>query len=193
MGTKTWIRISLLLMCGVAYAQVAPAPAPPADVTTGGAPAPATAAAPTAASGPLITPGVATLGDLDRIQSQIVMTQARTRLAESQQALVKAEGSDKDAPAAQEAEPDVGAAPVVAGVFGTADRPYARFLLAGGGQTVGRKGDVISDGYRVEHVDVDKVVIKDRKGREIVARFSGKAPVVSSGAELKPTAVGDVR
>lgn len=196
METKYWVGLGLALACSLAFAQqVAPAPppapgvapqpagvpAPAVDSTSTGTPAvPAAAPVPTA---PLITPGVATLGDLDRIQSQIVMTSAKARLAESRQALAKAEGSRTEESIVEDS------APVVAGVFGSAERPYAKFLLAGGGQTIGRSGDMISDGYRVEHVGVDKVVIKDKKGRTIVARFSGTAPAgASSSSEARSQA-----
>jgi len=172
MVSKHWAGLVLAFLSGAALAQTAPAPA---ETPTAADPVAVAAPAPGA---PLITPGVATLGDLDRIQSEIVMSQARTRLAESRQSLAKAEGSS----AADGFGEDI--APVVAGVFGPADRPYAKFLLAGGAQMIGRAGDALSGGYRVVQVGIDKVVIKDRKGRQIVARFSGTAP--TTGPDSPP-------
>ena len=168
MVIKLLISIGLVLATNGATAQELKAPP---------APAPVTGPVLQAQAPPLVTPGVATLGELDRVQSQIVLMNAKAKLAESRKALATAQGRG------EEEETTVESAPVVAGVFGSTARPYAKFLLAGGGQTIGRRGDLISDGYRVEHVGVDQVVIKDKKGRRIIARFSGTAPVRASSAD----------
>jgi type IV pilus biogenesis protein PilP len=167
-----------VLWSGVAAAQEAPAPAP--------APT-APPAAPAEQLRPLAIPGAATLGDLDSIQGQILLAEAKAKLADARVNLAKAEGNDVDG----------GGPPVVAGVFGPADHPYARFLLSDGSQLIGREGDVLSGGYRVVRIGVDKVVIKDKKGREVVARFSGSAPAAQTpaspqqqAASPRPTAPG---
>lgn len=127
--------------------------------------------------------GVPTLGDLDRVQGQIIMAEARRQLAEAQQALAKLQEADK-------ADGAANVAPVVTGVYGTANDPYARFLLADGGQQVGRAGDLLPGSFKVVHVSVEKVIITDRRGRKHVARFSRTAPsaVESSAASGAPSA-----
>lgn len=164
-----FLALALAFACLQAQAQdVAPAPA-------------AVAPAPVATDPvrPLNNPGGATLGDLDRIQGEVLLAQARAKLADARLALSKAEGSTSDL--------DTSGPPVVAGVFGPAEHPYARFLLADGSQLIGRNGDALSGGYRVVRVGVDKVVIRDKKGREVVARFSGTAPA-SQGMPAAPAA-----
>lgn len=163
--------ISALLLAasfGVAHAQaVAPAPSPAANDA---AAAPATTPTPAPAPTPVAMPGVATLGDLDRIQSETVMAEAQRKLAEARKALETAQGV---AAATDDGSLD---APVVAGVYGAGSAPYAKFLIPGGGQVAGATGDQLPGGYRVVHVDVDRVVIRDRKGHEVVARFSASLP-----------------
>lgn len=112
----------------------------------------------------------ATVGALDAIQGEILLAEAKAKLAESRMALAKAEGSSAES----------GTPPIVAGVFGPADHPYARFLLSDGSFLSGREGDQLTGGYRVVRIGVDKVVIKDSKGREVVARFSGSTPPAES-------------
>lgn len=118
---------------------------------------------------------VPTIGDLDRVQAEIIMAEARKQLAEAQQALAKLRG---DAPSEKEAT-----APVVTGVYGTAKDPYARFLMADGGQMVGRAGDTLPGSYKVVHVSVEKVVIADARGHKRVARFSRSAPTAATSSE----------
>lgn len=163
------LALALLWSSVNAMAQDA-APAAAADPAV----APPTAAAPIDQPRPLNNPGGATLGDLDRIQGEILLAEAKAKLADARLALAKAEGSSTDL--------DHAGPPVVAGVFGPVDRPYARFLLADGSQLIGRDGDALSGGYHVVRVGVDKVVIRDRKGREIVARFSGSVPSAINSA-----------
>lgn len=171
----------LMLMAVTAVAQDAPQPAPaptgqpgPGQTPPAVAEVGAAVQSPQAAAVvvPLNNPGGARLGDLDRIQSEILLAEARTKLAQAKKSLAEATG----------AEIDGGGLPVVAGVFGPASKPYARFLMEGGTQMIGREGDTIGGGFRVVRIGVDRVVIKDRNGREVVARFSGTAPVSSPSA-----------
>lgn len=170
MASKTLHVLALGMFCAstAAFAQTAAPPAADPAAT------PAPAVMPVEQPRPLNNPGGATLGDLDRIQGEILLAEAKVRLVDARLNLAKAEGSAPDL--------DASGPPVVAGVFGPAEHPYARFLLGDGSQLIGRDGDQLSGGYRVVRVGVDKVVIKDNKGREVVARFSGSAPAVQSSA-----------
>ena len=184
------LALALCMVSAGALAQepaVAPAPVPAAPSASAPADAAASVAAPAADSvvaapppasqpWPLNNPGGGSLGDLDRIQSEIVMAEARTKLADARLSLSRAEGTGVDLDIVTSGPP------VVAGVFGRADAPYARFLLPDGSQMIGRTGDQLGGGYRVVRIGVDKVVIKDKKGQEIVARFNGSAPVKPGSA-----------
>jgi type IV pilus biogenesis protein PilP len=132
------------------------------------APQPVTSAP--VAPAPVPASGVHTIGELDRIQSELIIAQARRQLAEAKKALEQTQG---------DADPNATAAPlipVVAGVFGPQAQPYARFLLGAGAEAIGRPGDVLPGNFRVVSVSVERVVIKDRAGRVQIARFSSTPP-----------------
>lgn len=141
----------------------------------------AAAAAPALAADGMRAP---TIGDLDRVQGQIVMAKAQLELANAQQSLKKLRGEE----VVQQA-PD--APPVVTGVFGPANSPYARFAFADGSQQTARPGDLLAGDYRVVTVSVERVVIVNSRGRKLEARFARSAPA----AEASPgssAAGGDV-
>lgn len=177
MANNTWRLVALLglLVAGSSLAQER-APAGPSTAAAAPHAEPADARPPEA--------GVATFGDLDRIQSQILMMQAQLKLIQAQDALAKAEGTTPTGASS--------ATPVVAGVFGTEARPYARFLLGNGAEATGRPGDVLPGDFRVVYVGVDKVVIKDRKGHMITANFSSSAPPTSDARSV-PARAGTAR
>lgn len=209
MASKTLALLALALcMASIdAYAQeAAPAPAPvidpaapasdavesPAEAAAISPVAPAAALPPPAPTQPwpLNNPGGGTLGDLDRIQSEIVMAEARAKLADARINLSRAEGTGVDLDIVTSGPP------VVAGVFGTSEAPYARFLLPDGSQMIGRVGDQLGGGYRVSRISVDQVVIKDKKGQQIVARFNGTSPAKNANAgagAANPNPAGIVR
>ncbi len=177
-STRRTIIVGALFLGGLLQAQaqqqaVGPAIAPQAVE-------PVAAPAPVAAPTPTLAPGVHTIGDLDRIQSELIIAQARKQLAEAKKALADAQGIQ--GPVAEAAP----LTPVVAGVYGTQAQPYARFLLGAGAEAVGRPGDVLPGDFRVVSVSVEKVVIKDRRGRSQIARFSATPPEHSAAAPATP-------
>ncbi len=179
-STRRAIIVGALFLGGVLQVQaqqqqaVAPAIAPQAVE-------PVAAPAPVAVPTPTLTPGVHTIGDLDRIQSELIIAQARKQLAEAKKALADAQGIQ--GPVAEAAP----LTPVVVGVYGTQAQPYARFLLGAGAEAVGRPGDVLPGDFRVVSVSVEKVVIKDRRGRSQIARFSATPPEHPAAAPATPT------
>lgn len=118
---------------------------------------------------------IRTLGDLDQIQGEALVADARLQLATAQAALAKVSGDADDTALGS-------GAPMVTGVFGPVGEPYAKFVYANGVETLGRPGDRLPGGYRVREVTVDRVVYVDDKGREQMARF-GKAPPAQESAQ----------
>lgn len=89
-STRRTIIVGALFLGGLLQAQaqqqaVGPAIAPQAVE-------PVAAPAPVAAPTPTLAPGVHTIGDLDRIQSELIIAQARKQLAEAKKALADAQG-----------------------------------------------------------------------------------------------------
>lgn len=127
---------------------------------------------------------VATIGDLDRVQAQIVVAEAQLQLAEARRKLAETQGRG-----VEETKED--SAPVVTGVYGAASAPYARFAYADGSQHSARAGDVLPGGYKVVMVSVERVVIS-RHGRRLEARFARSAPAAAPQPPASPAAGADI-
>lgn len=129
-------------------------------------------------------PRIATYGDWDAIQSQIIMAQAQLQLEQAQAAL--AQVRKQSSPAASQAELPV---PEILGIFGRSEAPYVRLSFGAGSQVIGRPGDVLPGGYLVTHVSAHQVRIKDQHGTEITLRFAaqgGRSESATAGDTAAP-------
>lgn len=120
-----------------------------------------------------------TVGDIDKIQSQIYRQKALLSLATVNAELAKKGG-------AQDGVSADGAPPNCNEVYGTPGDYKVVFLYSDGSQVIGRQGDTIPGGWRVGTVALDQVrVSRDGKTRD--CGFSATAPSLHSQSNLAPT------
>lgn len=114
-----------------------------------------------------------TVAELSEVQSETIMFDARAKRAEAkakmQESMTKA-GDDQFVPL--HATPSVVAAdlPTVTGISGKAGRLFATFRYGNGTTVTAKSGELISGGFQVAEVGIDRVVLT-RGDRRIPLQF----------------------
>lgn len=119
-----------------------------------------------------------TLGELSDTQSQTILTEARLRLAEAQAKLKALTGENVSSPSTPATVP-MGdrhlPLPVVRAIYGVGGRMTASFLFPGGYEADGGAGQELPGGYRVDSVQLDRVMLS-RDGQRFPVGFSHRVP-----------------
>ena len=124
--------------------------------------------------------GVATVGDLARLHSQVMVAEAQKKLREAQGGGAAKLSSDATEEGVD--TPETGsnarrsyASPVVVGIHGTAQSPYALVRVSDAAVVAVRRGDELPGGLEVEKVGHDGVVVRGADGERVLG-FSSALP-----------------
>lgn len=156
--------LALMISCAAVAQQ------PPAEM-----PAPAIAPPDTAII-PARVDGVATVGDLARLQSQIMMAEARKKLVDAETPTGDRSGQGGAAgtggtPAEDQRQGQNYDEPVVVGIHGSAASPYALVRISDSAVVSVRPGDALPGGFKVERVTPGGVTVR-RNDRQMTLGFS---------------------
>ncbi|WP_122423040.1 type IV pilus biogenesis protein PilP [Pseudomonas viridiflava] len=138
----------------------------------------------------------ATIGDLQQVQSETVMLDAKVKRAEAKGKLRKAmveTGDDLQAASSEDSPVETSVIvtdlPTVIGISGAAGRLFATLRYPNGTTVSAKSGDQISGGYHVSQVGIDTVTLT-RGDRRLPLQFGFATPPIQAAGAGNTGAAG---